>query len=385
MRRLTSLFLGLLLGPVLIVRAQPPELINDPEFRPVARQAVDSLYNLNPQAANELLEPWKQRYPGHPLWILFEGMELWWQILPDLENTSHDERFFNLMGRADYQSSRLLRRDNDHADALMIKTISNGYIARQYANRDDWVASLNQARKAYSAYQYIQEVQPEMPDLKLGEGLKLYYSAYLPEAYPVVRTVSWFLPDGDKEKGLKLLEEAADSSIFAQAEARYFLGNINLQYEKNYREAAEHLRQLCETYPNNSYYVRVLVRSYFRMEQYTATLDLIDRALNRWERNKLPYRNALKEDLLTWKGRVLYRQFRYDEAIPNLKEAYETGYELPNRKERSPHVISGYYLASSYLKTGNRSEARRYLQEVAAMDTNPEYRKQAKKLLDSEF
>lgn len=365
------------------IQAQVPELINDPEFRPIARQAVDSLYNFNAEASRQLLEPWKKRYPRHPLWMLFDGMELWWQILADLENTSHDQVFFELMARADYASSRLLRQKTDHADALIIKAVSNGYIARQYANRDEWIASLNQARKAYSAYQYLQEVQPGLPDLKLAGGLKLYYSAHLPEAYPIVRTVSWFLPGGDKQKGLRLLGEAADSSIFAQAEARYFLGNINLLYEHNYPEAARHFEQLYRDYPNNSYYIRILVRSYYRMGDYDKVLKTIEAGLNHWEKNQLPFENVVKEELLAWKGRILYRRGRYQEAIPSLKNAYEAGRALGHPRHRSFHVISGYYLGRSHLRAGNNAEARHYLKAVAEMEAEPDYREQAKKLLEN--
>ena len=375
----------LLAGLTIPCRAQLPELINDSEFRPVARQAVDSLYNLNPEASGQLLQPWKERYPSHPLWILFEGMELWWKILSDLENTSHDERFFNLMGRADYESTRLLREKGTHADALIIKAISNGYIARQLANRDRWVASMNQARKAYNAYQYLLELQPGMPDLMLAEGLKLYYAEYLPEAYPIVKTVSWFLPDGDKRQGLRMLERAAERSIFAQAEARYFLGNILLQYEKDYPEAARHLGQLYRTYPNNSYYVRILVRSYYRMNKYDRAVEIIDTALARWNERQLPYETVLKEDLLTWRGRIRFSQFRFREAIPDLKAAYEAGLKLDNPDLRSLHVISGYYLAQCYLKTGNRPKAEHYFREVTRMETKTGYREQARAYLDEEF
>lgn len=363
----------------------PPELINNSEFRPVARQAVDSLYNFNPKAADELLDPWKQRYPDHPLWTLFDGIELWWQILADLEDTSNDKKFFNLMGRVDYQSSQLLSRDSDHADALIMKAISNGYIARQHANRDEWLTSMNQARKAYKAYQYLQEVQPDLPDLKLAEGLKLYYSEYLPEAYPIVKTVSWFLPDGNKQKGLDMLEAAAQESIFAQAEARYFLANINLLYEENFRAAARNVEQLVRTYPNNNYYARILVRSYFRMNEYEKALTMIEELLNRWDQRNLAFEDVLREELLTWKGRIYYRRFQYDEAAEPLKEAYETGRSMPDPGSRSQHVIAGYYLGRSYLQLGEKDKAHQYLADVTEMDTQEDYRDQAQELLEKNF
>lgn len=363
----------------------PPELINDQEFRPVARQAIDSLYNFNQEAADSLIAPWKQRHPDHPLWTLFDGMELWWQILADLEDTSHDEKFFDLMGRADYQASQLLRKKQDHADALIIKAITNGYIARQHANRDRWIPSVNQARKAYNAYQYLQQVQPNLPDLKLAEGLKLYYAEYLPEEYPIVKTVSWFLPDGDKPEGLSYLKHAANNSIFAQAEARYFLGNINLLYEGNYDEATKHLTQLYHTYPNNNYYARILVRSLFKMNEYERALQVIDQALTRWNQKNMDFQPVLKEELLTWKGRILYRYFRYQEAAAAFREAFQTGQKMPNPETRSQHVISGYYLARSHLELGNKTEASQYLETVADMKTQENYRDQARRLLREHF
>ncbi len=386
------MFRTLLLALILIIYAQSitwaqstPELINNTEFRPVARQAVDSLYNFNREAARELIDPWKQRYPDHPLWMLFDGIELWWQILADLEDTSHDEQFFNLMGRVDYRCSQLLRKDQDHADALIMKAISNGYIARQYANRDEWITSMNQSRKAYRAYQYLQEVQPDLPDLKLAEGLKLYYSAYLPEAYPIVKTVSWFLPEGNREKGLDYLEQAAEQSIFAQAEARYFLGNINLLYEENYEEAADHLEHLYQKYPNNSYYARILVRSYFRMDNYDQALILIDEILSRWQSENLPFEEVLREELLTWKGRIHFKRFQYSRAADALKAAYKTGQSLPEPDGRSQHVFAGYFLGRSYLEIGDDEQARRYLEAVSQMNVQEEYRDHARQLVEKHF
>lgn len=222
---------------VLSAQAQVPELINNPQFRPDAKAAVDSVYNFNFQGADQKLSPWMKQYPKHPLWTLMDGMKFWWHLLSDLEDTSQDEQFFTMMKKANYQAGKLLHDQPGHADGLIIKTISNGYMARQNANRGDWVTSLNYARKAMNAYEYLLEIQPDLADLKLAEGLKFYYTDYLPEAYPIVKTVTWALPDGDKQKGLRLLQEASNEAIFASAEASYFIGNINYNYEKNYKIA----------------------------------------------------------------------------------------------------------------------------------------------------
>jgi len=385
--RLTVFFLSLLFltgsSGVAFAQGTPPELINDEEFRPVAQAAVDSVYNFNFEAADNLLKPWKKEYPGHPLWMLIDAMQMWWQVLSDLEDTSHDEEFFYKMKRADYEASRLLRKDSKHADGLIVKAISNGYVARQYANRDEWLNSISSARKALSAHEYLLELQPGLIDLKLAEGLKLYYLAYLPEAYPVVKTVSWAMPEGNKDKGLEYMRDAAENAIFARAEATYFLGNINYNYQDDYDEAVTYFEELYRNYPHNNYYARMYVGSLYKMGRYDTALKIIENSLIRWQNNDLPHGDVLKEELLTWKGRILNRQSNHARAIEAFQEAFQAGESLPNTKHRSFYVASGYYLGKLHHDRSSYSEARKYLSKVEDCKTGDEYIQRARQLLQS--
>ncbi len=360
-----------------------PELINDEEFRPAAQAAVDSVYNFNFVAADKILEPWKNEYPDHPLWMLIDAMQMWWQVLSDLEDTSHDEEFFYRMKKTDFEASRLLRNNSKHADGLIIKAISNGYVARQYANREEWLSSISSARKALSAHEYLLELQPGLVDLKLAEGLKLYYLAYLPEAYPVVRTVSWAMPEGDKEKGLAYLRDAAENAVFARAEATYFLGNINYNYQDDFNEAVTYFEELYRNYPHNNYYARMFVGSLYKMGRYDTALETIENSLDRWEKNKLPHGKVLKEELLTWKGRILERQSNHARAMEAFQGAFEAGEELPNTEHRSFYVASGYYLGKLHHDRSSYEEARKYLSKVKDCKTGEEYKRRARQLLQS--
>ncbi|MEX2463198.1 MAG: hypothetical protein WD513_02825, partial [Balneolaceae bacterium] len=168
-------------------KAQTKILIDDDQFTADAIMAIDSLYNRNNQAANTILKPWEERFPEHPIWLLWEGMEMWWMVLEDLGITIFEEEFVTLMKQADYEAGRLLSNEPDHTDALVIRAVSNSYIARMYANKEQWVTSLQVGRKGYQAHQRLMEVAPDLPDNYFAEGMKLYYSAYIPEEYPIVR------------------------------------------------------------------------------------------------------------------------------------------------------------------------------------------------------
>jgi len=363
-------------------RAQVPELIKDSEFREVAQAAVDSLYNFNFDASEQLLDPWREQHPENPVWTLLEGMRFWWKVLSDLENTSHDEKFLEIMAKADYESARLLRKKSDHADALIVKAVSNGYISRLYANRGEWISSVNRSRRAISAYQYLLEVEPGLPDLKLGEGIKLYYSAYIPEAYPIVKTISWALPSGNKEKGLELIDVAAEHAIFARAEAIYFLGNIFYNYEKDYDKAAGYLEQLYNMYPRNNYFVRILVKSFYKIKAYDRTLNIIEASLDRWAEHDLPYGDILSEELLTYKGRILYRQGKTEEARMAFIEAFNTGKKSNGNSGDTFHIISAYYSGRINYELGDYRQARRYLEQVLKMEDEANYHERARELLD---
>ncbi|MEX0945407.1 MAG: hypothetical protein WDZ38_06985, partial [Balneolaceae bacterium] len=212
-------------------KAQTKILIDDDQFTADAIMAIDSLYNRNNQAANTILKPWEERFPEHPIWLLWEGMEMWWMVLEDLGITIFEEEFVTLMKQADYEAGRLLSNEPDHTDALVIRAVSNSYIARLYANKEQWVTSLQVGRKGYQAHQRLMEVAPDLPDNYFAEGMKLYYSAYIPEEYPIVRPIAYFLPEGNRQKGMDFLQEAIDKAVFARPEATYFLATINLYYE----------------------------------------------------------------------------------------------------------------------------------------------------------
>jgi len=383
MRRIYSiLMLSSLLWAGLTIngRAQVPELALNPEFQHDAQAAVDSLYNFRFEASRKIIEPWQQQYPHNPLWSFWDALEVWWHTLPDLPDTRKDEQLFDKLGRASYQASRVLGRQPHHIDALVVKALSNGLIARQYANREDWLSSLNRARVALSAQNALIDMHLNIPDIELGEGLYHYYAAYLPEKYPIAKSFTWLLPEGDKQKGIGELENAADSSIFVRPEAFYFLGNIYLNHEDEPARAYKYFQHLHKKYPRNTFYCGVLIRSYIQMHRYRPALAEIERILDGWD-DSTPFTPVLKEEMLAWKGRALMETGQLDQAQQNLQQSYELGKDLPNTSNRPMHVMAGYYLGQISFQSGRMKEAEDFLKPVARADVEGDFPNRADALL----
>jgi len=364
------------------VTAQSPELIRDPEFQIAAKAAIDSLYNRNPEAISELMKPWSEQYPDHPVWLLWEAMDVWWVVLTDLYDESQDDKLFDIMDKADSAAQNLLSQDPGHADGHIIRAVANGYIARQHANRERWVRSVRTARTAHRAHMRLEETAPDLADNLLAEGLKLYYSEYLPEAYTLVRAVSWLLPSGDKQEGLRLLEITSNDAVFARPEATYFLGTILLNYEQDYNGAMSRFRSLVDEYPNNSYYRRLLVRTLFQQRRYSLADEEIEKALSHWNRKGLANLNVMSEELFYWRGRISMQRGDHHQAYEDLTESYRMGMKLPDRKKRSFHALSGFYAGIAAERINDITSARNFYRAVTQLECEPDTRSEAKKRMD---
>ncbi|MDZ7719953.1 MAG: hypothetical protein U5K72_14145 [Balneolaceae bacterium] len=361
--------------------AQTPVLIKDAFFEIDAKKAIDSLYNRNTEAADEILDPWREKHPNHPIWLLWDGMEVWWNVLEDLNDQSLDREFIARMQQADYEAGKILRSQPGHPDALIIRAVANGYIARLHANREDWLTSVQVGRNAYQAHQQLLQVAPELPDNFFAEGMKLYYAAYIPEQYPVVRAVSWFFPEGNREEGIEKLRYAAKNAVFARPESKYFLANILHHYENKYEEAREIFAELISAYPDNGYYRREYLQTLSQLDQYEEILAFTGETLDYWQSKKEKIDPVLEADVRFWMGRAYYYKGDFSAAIPHLTKSVQIGKNLVNNKEREIYVLAAYFSGRANDLLGEKREAKKYYEIAADQRTLPEARSRSREQL----
>lgn len=361
--------------------AQTIILIDDDAFREDATVAIDSLYNRNAEASQEIMREWQQNHPEHPIWTVWEAMELWWVVLEDLYDESHDDKLFDAMAKSEHQAGRLLRSESDHPDALLIRALATGYAARHYSNRGQWVKAAQIGRRSYNAYERIMEVRPDLKDNSFVEGMKLYYAAYIPDEYPAVRAVSWFLPDGDREKGLIAIDEAAANGVFSRPEATYFMGNILLNYEGEYDRAIGYFRTLVDQYPNNGYYRRLLVRTLFNQQRFTDVISEAENALNHWELNQPGNEKVLREEILYWRGRAHYRMRNMAAAADDFQQTINLGKELSNTEKRPFYSLANYFAGRTAERLEDNERAKAYYNTAINGSDNGDVRSRARERL----
>ncbi len=360
----------------------PPSLLMDDAFIRDVRASIDELYNRDLDSAMDRMSDWKEAYPDHPVWLLWLALDAWWPILIDLENSSYDDTFLNDAEKVVDSCNDILKLDPNHMDALIARSVMNGQIARFYSNRHRWYRSFLHGRRALRDFFRLESEHPEMPDMQFGLGMYRYFTAFLVEEYTIARSLRWMLPSGDRVEGLERLAIAADSSIFVEPEATYFLGHIYLNFENKPDRALGYLRDLYNRYPDNSYYRRLYIRSLYQLNLSEDALAAIGESLAHPFDPDTHESRTMREDLFTIRGLIrYYHQADYNLARDDFLEAVSYAEKLTPFAKRSNLITSLYYLGQLSIIDGRRDLARFYFSRAATPDTDHPHVKKARDAL----
>jgi tetratricopeptide (TPR) repeat protein len=245
--------------------ALPAQWINDSGINAVIDEGIQDTYNLRFEKADPAFRKVVQRYPDHPSGHFFLAMVEWWRILIELENESRDDRFHDMLDRViDLCDERLDQNERDIA-GLFFKGGAIGFQGRLHANRKSWVSAATRGKEALPVVMDAADIAPDNADLAFGTGIYDYYAAVLPERYSVLKPLMMFLPEGDRDRGIRELKHAAEKARFANWEAMYFLLQINYSMENRPSTALKYARKLHAQFPVNPVFHRYLGRTYIKL------------------------------------------------------------------------------------------------------------------------
>ena len=254
------------------------------------QNGIHAIYNLSFDSAQTEFQIVAKAHPDHPAGYFFLAMVEWWKIVADFDNTSRDAHFISMLDKVIDLCDERLEKNEDDITGLFFKGGALGFQGRLYGNREEWLKAANCGRAALPIIQKAYELEPNNYDVLLGIGIYNYYAAVIPDMYPWVKPLMFFLPKGEKTLGIKQLRDAADKSRYANVEARYFLLQVLLNFEHQYSEGLQIAQQLHTRFPNNIMFHRYIGRCY---------------ATNgKWDNVRTTYNEII--------GRVRIKQIGYD-------------------------------------------------------------------------
>lgn len=288
------------------------------------------------------------------------------------------ERFHRHIARALQLAEAELQRRPRDANAHFRLGAAVGTRASYGATVEGKIlASFRAARRAYDAHETVLELDPSRKDAGLIVGTYRYVVSALSLPIRVVAYVAGF--GGGRERGLKMIEEAAAYPSLSQTDARFAL-LLLYNRERRFDEAMRVVRQLQEQFPRNRQLWYEGGATLIRAERYEQADAMLSEGIRRRDQDRRE--RMFGEDAL-WhykRGVARVRLGRLDTAYADL--------QVPIAREARDWVRGRAHaeLGRIAFKNGNREQARRqYRQalELAERGNDPTGEAEAETLLRS--
>ncbi len=329
-------------------------------------QALNDMYNFHFEAAERQFYWLRQKYAWHPLPYFLMGLSEWWKIMPDTKVKSHDERFLAYMDSTILVAENLFRNRKEYeVEAAFFMSAAYGFEGRLYSDeeRKNWRKAASAGKDALDYLEFCKEKHYLSPELLFGDALFNYFREWVPENYPILKTVLWVFPRGDKKLGLELLKEVSYNAFYTRTEAMVWLMRILNSYENDQLRAYQISQYLHETYPDNPYFHRYYARMLYgtgrRLEMEKESREILERI----DSGRTGYEAVSGRYAAFYLGQFYEGRQQYDSA----KKYYLKTVEF---SEGSDYAGSGYCLFSLIslgeiaAREGDNKEARRYFTVV---------------------
>lgn len=317
----------------------PKNLLMDRGIQIETTEAINFMYNYQFVQSEREFKWLLVKYPEHPIGYFLIGLNYWWRLVPDTKETKYDASIMYYMDKAIDKADDLYDNDNSNKEAAFFLAAAYAFKGRLYSEREKWT------RAAYSGKQAIKYLEASRgdeninPELLFGDGLYNFYSRWIHENYKSLRPILTFFRKGDKQKGIKQLEEVSTNAFYTRMEARYFLVQIYAMENESIK-GLKLAEQMHELYPNNSFFHRYAARSAFVLGRMNQAQRYAEELLESIASNKYGY-GANDGRYGAYILGYVYKNYRKNDKL--AKEYFEkcVSFAQSNDSEES-----GYYLGS---------------------------------------
>ncbi|MBI5476997.1 MAG: hypothetical protein HY964_09725 [Ignavibacteriales bacterium] len=322
--------------------------INDPAADSHIKRGIHFVYDLSFDSARAEFSSISKLYPDHPAGHFFLAMVEWWKIATDFDNKSFDNKFISLLEKVIEICDTRLDKDENDITGLFFKGGALGFEGRLYGMREDWLKAANCGREALPIVMKAYELEPNNYDVLLGIGIYNYYASVIPDIYPWVKPLMFFLPRGDKTKGLEQLRGASAHARYANIEATYFLMQVLHNFEKQFPEASKIAIELHSIYPNNVLFYKYVGRTYASMNQWANVIDTYINILQFSLEKKTGYDLYSERESYFFLGTAFLETAKYDTALTYFYKADDLCRKLDTKENSSTMVFTNLRIGMIY-------------------------------------
>ncbi len=276
-----------------------------PEKIEIIKQGQAAMLDGNYRAAYEIVARLGRNDVGDPAGYIFRAAVLQAEMIESEEDLSGNK--LKLLCDSTKELSEAKLKDCSSADSALCYL----YIGHQYAYRALWearfgskFAALRYGFKSRSQYRMGLEVDSTLYDLYLGLGSFHYWKS---AKSGILRSLGLF--KDEREKGIKEVHLAIDSSLFSREAGRSALIWIMLN-EENYDSAIKLSQMMSRKYPEGNSMLWPMAEAYFKKERYDDAAKIYELILNRLLSSPGNYFNIIESSY--WLCQSLDKIGRFD-------------------------------------------------------------------------
>src|ERR1041385_7899016 len=217
--------------------------------RNLTLEGLESAYNFDLKAANELFDEAIATAPLHPRPYISKSTLVLWRYLIGQKEADY-EAFLSSAEKSIDICEQYIDRYGEDADALVCLGTVYGYRAFVYGRAKNYLKSAWDSKKSFDYFSDALKLDPHAYDAYLGLGVYHYFSAFLP------KTLQWIVSilgvSGNSELALKELRIAAEKGTYSKTEAKYYLAQFLPWQEGDFESSEKIITDLTKLYPSNS-------------------------------------------------------------------------------------------------------------------------------------
>lgn len=274
-----------------------------------------------------------------------------------------------------------LARNPDDTDALYSRGIAYGLRGNYYfLVEKSWRSALSDATEARKLHNRVAELRPDFVDARLVQGIHDYVVGSLSPLYRMLGFLVGFR--GDKEKGIRTLEQVAREGTRVPYDAKVMLAAIYRREGKvTSPKAIPLLRELADKFPANHLFRLELLQLYSDLGQEAEArrvLAEMDAAIGR---DPKAFPRLASSRLHYAKGNFNFWYRNYPEALSNLRTATQGAEEM----DLHTSVLAYMRLGQVNDLLGKREEARAAYQKAIALAPASEAAKESRGYLSKPY
>ena len=355
-------------------------LLVNPFIQIESTEAINSMYNFEFTKAHNHFNYLQKKYPWHPLPYLLKGLNYWWRIVPNYNNTSWDEEFLAYMDTTKILAENVKENYNEIEGAFFLAA-AYAFEGRLYSERKEYRKAAFAGGKSLKYLGECQGYEEYSPELLFGDALFNYYAEWIREEYPLLRPIMVFFPRGDKEKGISQLKEVARNAFYSRTEAQYYLMRILATEENDLLGGLQVSEYLHTQFPGNAYFHRYYARLLYQAGRYSSVEKVSKEILQRLDSGQTGYESNSGRYACFYLGQILEKRRKYEQA----KGYYKRG--LVYAEDAGATQMGYYFFSLLHLgiiaeEEGDKEVARDYYIRVkkSAKRKHPAHKQAREKL-----